>query len=99
MAEGLQKQDDRTAALEAYLQLVDLQWGQGEPETVETNLSVRRDRWVQARFDELYAAATSDERTKIDAAVAARLKVALDTKSAKPLRALLELFRQPSGGG
>ena len=92
MSEGLQKQDDRLAVLDAYLQLVDLQYGQGEPESVETNLSVRRDRWLQARFDELYAAATSDERSKIDVAIATRLKTATDAKTTKALRKFLGYF-------
>ena len=92
LADGLQKSGDRLAAVDAYLKLADLQWGQGEPESVEPNLSVRRDRWVEARMDAIYASANPTDRSKIDAELSARLKTVLAGKNDKELRAYANYF-------
>ena len=92
LSEGLDKSGDRLGSLEAYLKLIDLSSGQADTEVVSNLLSVRRDRWVRARLDRLYAAATGDERTKFDAAVSERLSKALAAKQAKDLRRFLAFF-------
>lgn len=92
LAQGLGKTGDRLGALDAYLKLVDLPAGRGEPEVIGNDLSVRRDRWIRARIDELYASAANDERTKFDAAVADRLSKALAAKQPKDLRKFVAVF-------
>jgi tetratricopeptide (TPR) repeat protein len=92
LADGLQKSGDRLAAVDAYLKLADLKWGQGEPESVEPNLSVRRDRWVEARMESLYLRAPPADRSKIDAELADRLKAVVAGKNDKELRAFASYF-------
>jgi outer membrane protein assembly factor BamB len=92
LADGLQKSGDRLAAVDAYLKLADLQWGQGEPESVEPNLSVRRDRWVEARMEAIYTSANPADRSKIDAELSERLKTVLAGKNDKELRAYANYF-------
>ena len=92
LAVGLGKTGDRLVPLDAYLKLIDLPGGQTEPEVVSSVLSVRRDRWVQARLAQLYASATSEERAKFDAAINDRLNKALAAKEARPLRKFLASF-------
>ncbi|HEX3999574.1 MAG TPA: PQQ-binding-like beta-propeller repeat protein [Pirellulales bacterium] len=95
LAEGLQKSkgsDDRLAAVDAYLKLADLKWGQSEPESIEPNLSVRRDRWVEARMESLYSTAPAADRAKIDAILAARVKAIVAGKNDADLRAYDHYF-------
>jgi outer membrane protein assembly factor BamB/tetratricopeptide (TPR) repeat protein len=92
LAQGLGQTGDRLGALDAYLKLIDLPWGQGEPEVVSNVLSVRRDRWIRARVDQLYASAASEERAKFDAAVSERLNAALAAKQPKDLRRFVAHF-------
>ena len=93
LADGLQKSGDRLAAVDAYLKLADLQWGQGEPESVEPNLSVRRDRWVEARMEAIYY--LGDVRPtarKSTPNCRQRLKTVLAGKNDKELRAYANYF-------
>jgi outer membrane protein assembly factor BamB len=92
LADGLQNSDDKLAAVDAYLRLADLKWGQGEPESTEPNLSVRRDRWVEARLASLYASASASERSKIDDLLSQRIKGLVATKNEKDLRAFISYF-------
>ncbi len=92
IAVGLQKQGDRIGAFLAYLKLADLQSGQGEPELIEPSLTARRDRWIQARVGELYAAAPSDVKAKIDAIVAVRWQAARAADSLQALRRFVSYF-------
>ncbi len=92
LSQGLDKAGDRLGSLDAYLKLIDLSSVQSDPEVVNNQLSVRRDRWVRARLERLYSAASGDERTKFDAAVTERLSKALGAKQAKELRRFLAFF-------
>lgn len=96
LAEGLQKSGDRLAAVDAYLKLADLKWGQGDPEPIEPNLSVRRDHWVEARLESLYSEAASDhqssDRAKIDALLSDRVKDVVADKNDKELRDYISYF-------
>ncbi len=92
LAEGLRKTGAKLPALETYLKLVDMPGAQSELEAVGNSLSVRRDRWVQARLQEIYAASTSDDRAKFDSAVGTRLQAALATKEVRDLRRFLGYF-------
>ena len=92
LADGLQKSGGGLAAVDAYLKLADLKWGQSEPESVQPNLSVRRDRWVEARMEAIYASATAPDRSKIDAELSERLKTVLAGKNDKELRAYANYF-------
>ncbi len=82
LGDGRLKTGDKLGALEAYLNLADLPWDPSEPETVEPNLSVRRDSWVQARLQALYAVATPEERSKVDAALTERVGKAVASSNA-----------------
>ncbi len=92
LAEGFRKTGAKLPALEAYLKLVDLPGSQSDLEAVGSSLSVRRDRWVQARLQELYLGANPDDRAKFDSAVKERLQAALAAKEAKDLRRFLSFF-------
>jgi outer membrane protein assembly factor BamB len=92
LAKGLQKSGDRLAAVDAYLKLADLKGGQAEPESVEPNLSVRRDRWVEARLESLYTEAPAADRAKIDDELSSRVKGIVAAKNDKELRAYINYF-------
>ena len=92
LSQGLDKAGDRLGSLDAYLKLIDLSSVLSDPEVVSNQLSVRRDRWVRARLEQLYLGTSGDERTKFDAAVANRLSKALAAKQAKELRRYLAFF-------
>ena len=92
LAEGLQKSNDRLSAVDAYLKLADLKWGQDELEAIEPNLSVRRDRWVEARMASLYTNAPPDDRAKIDAELSKRVKATIAGKNDRDLRAYASYF-------
>jgi tetratricopeptide (TPR) repeat protein/outer membrane protein assembly factor BamB len=99
LAEGLQKSGDRLAAVDAYLKLADLELanpdrGQSEPESVEPNLSVRRDRWVEARMESLYGdkGTSPEDRTKIDDVLSQRVKSVAAGKNEKDLRSYVSYF-------
>ena len=97
LAAGLQKSGDRMAAVAAYLKLADMKGSTG-PETVEPDLAVRRDCWVEARLASLYAdkETTPDERAKIDGQLSARLRGILagknDKDNERELRAFASYF-------
>ncbi|HEY2840619.1 MAG TPA: PQQ-binding-like beta-propeller repeat protein [Pirellulales bacterium] len=92
LAAGLQAAGEEFAAFEAYMQLVDAETQRSELERVDHVLSVRKDRWVQARLRGLIEAASPEERAKMETAVAARLATANDAAGVAPLRHFLDFF-------
>ncbi|MCC7084341.1 MAG: PQQ-binding-like beta-propeller repeat protein [Pirellulales bacterium] len=93
VAAGLQQQGHTVAALEAYLKLAQLPTPpDDELDGVEADRSVRRDRWIRAKLNELIAAASTDERTKVDAAIDAQLQAAIAEQGVRPLRQFLGYF-------
>ncbi len=77
LAEGFRKSGDRPEAFRTYLKLVDFKTSQSEPEKVRPELSVRRDRWLEARLDDLYTLANPEERAKFDEEILHRRDAAL----------------------
>jgi len=92
LAAGLQTAGEEFAAFEAYMRLVDAETQRTELDRVDHVLSVRRDRWVQARLKGLLDSAAGDERTRMDASIAARLTAANDAAGVASLRQFLDFF-------
>ncbi len=74
---GLQRAGEFWPAFETYLKLLEVTAAPSELERIDASLSVRRDRWVQARLAELRVAADEQARQQIDRAIEARLAAAL----------------------
>ena len=99
LAMGLHASGQLREALDAYARLVDLVLREGErmPSWWEDTLaagpgwSVRLDRWLQSRFEELGAAGDDSVRTAIGQLVQARLQPAL-AGSREDLRRFLAIF-------
>ncbi|MSR59868.1 MAG: hypothetical protein EXS05_19890 [Planctomycetaceae bacterium] len=87
-ATGLQRSGETQAAFEALLRFADPSVSDREQERVDATLTVRRDRLVRSRADQLYAAATPAVRERLDAAwreQSARLRAAHDPAAARRL--------------
>jgi outer membrane protein assembly factor BamB len=99
MALGLQKLGERMPSLEYYLKMCQ----SGEPsknlETVAAGeLAVRRDRFVRAQIAELRAAATSEERRKMDERIEAHLADLGGPAELAALRHFLSYFGDHDSG-
>jgi len=92
MGVGLQSAGEFTAALESYLELIDLDQDHRGMERVERSLVIRRDRWIRGQLAALRGAATSEMRAEIDRAVQTRLKAAVEEEDAAALARFLEYF-------
>jgi len=92
LAAGLQAAGEEFPAFDAYMRLVDAETQRSELERVDHVLSVRKDRWVQARLRGLMEAAAPTERAKMEAAIAARLSTANEAPGVAPLRQFLDYF-------
>jgi outer membrane protein assembly factor BamB len=79
-------------AFAAYSRMAQLEGGADDLERVDHALSVRRDRWVQARLRELSETATASERNEMDREVAARLERAVQAAGSAPLRNFLAFY-------
>lgn len=97
-AEGLRQMGESQAAFEHYLQLASLNWSDQALEQVAPDHAVRRDRWIQARVNELYQAVSEDERQRMDAAIARYLDEALTAEGATALRRYVRYFGSEAGG-
>lgn len=91
MATGLHRAGEPRAALEHYLKLIDLDGERLGMEAVTQSLSVRRDRWIQARLEALRREAAGD-LAAIDAPIEARLNEALQAGKAHAERRFLAYF-------
>lgn len=92
MAVGLQKSGQLVPAFEAYLKMADLAAEPGSPERVDSGLSVRRDRWVQARLADLQAAAGPEEKQQIDAVLRRTLDRCVEAKDHNQLKNFVLYF-------
>ena len=97
-AEGLRQMGESQAAFEHYLQLASLNWSEQTLEQLSPDHAVRRDRWIQARVNELYQAVSADDREKMDAAIARYLDEALQAKGPASLRRYVRYFGSEAGG-
>ena len=92
VATGLQAAGEHLAAFKTYMQFAALDGPSDELERVDHALSVRRDRWVQARLAALREVANPQERAEMDKAILARLQAARASEGPAALRNFLGYF-------
>jgi len=100
MAAGWQKEGETAKAFDAYLKLARLKGelmesggaAEMDVESVERHLNVRIDRWLQARFGELLAAASADEREQIEKTIRERYDAAMASGETSALRKFVRHF-------
>jgi len=92
VATGLQTANENLAAFKTYMEFAAIDGPNDELERVDHALSVRRDRWVQARLAALRQAAKPEERAEMDKAIVARLQVARASEGPAALRSFLGYF-------
>jgi hypothetical protein len=92
VATGLQAAGEHLAAFKTYMQFAALDGANDELERVDHALSVRRDRWVQARLAALREVANAAERVEMDNAILARLQAARASEGPAALRSFLGYF-------
>jgi outer membrane protein assembly factor BamB len=96
VADGLRETGETMRSFESYLKLVDLESTPAEGadalERVDENLSVRRDRWIQAQLSNLRSLASDEERRQMDAAIDDRLAQFDQDSSTEQLRKGLSYF-------
>ena len=106
LAAGLQENGEILAAFDTYMVLIeaitlslDLELDTGQPlQTVEDDLQVRRDRWIQVKLEGLRAVASEDQRKHIDSVILERYAKAVESGRPRSLRQYLSYFgRHPSG--
>lgn len=89
---GLQQAREFWPAFETYLKLLEVTAAPSELERMDASLSVRRDRWVQARLAELRLAADEQAQQQIDSAIGARLAAALAATETDALARFVRYF-------
>jgi hypothetical protein len=97
---GLTQMGQTWEAFQAIMELADfeltgastLNRAAGGLEYIDRDLSVRTDRWLQGRVQELLKAADSDTKTRMGAEIELRLKRVLEAKNPNQLRVYLNLF-------
>jgi outer membrane protein assembly factor BamB len=92
VASGLQQVGEMVPAFDTYLKIISADSGGEELERVDQTLSVRRDRWVQARLKSLRESAKPDELARIEKILRERLQVAIDAKELDALRTFVDYF-------
>jgi outer membrane protein assembly factor BamB/predicted negative regulator of RcsB-dependent stress response len=91
-ATGWQSLGDATAAFAAYMRIAALDDKLDDLERVDHALSVRRDRWVQARLKGLIDAASPAERAEMERTIRERYEAATRVAGATALRKFLAYF-------
>lgn len=92
VALGLHTTGERSAAFETYLSFLDPEVGPPELERIEGPWSVRRDRWVQGRFAELFSQVDPQQRSVMDAKVDEFLQKALEANGTVELTRFVDHF-------
>lgn len=97
--EGLQKSGDRAGAFAAYARLAGLDIVERPDsaayhalERIDQQLRVRADRWVQARMNEVYAAASEAERANLAQIIEQELSQLPATPSPDQLQRVIDYF-------
>lgn len=92
MVDGWQELGDTRQSYEACLALIDQHWDDRQLQKIDANLSVRGDRWIRARFEQLRSKASPEDLKWLDAEVAQRLQAATDSSKPELLRQFLRYF-------
>ena len=92
VAAGWQTAGDIPSAFAAYMRIAALDDKTDELERVDHALSVRRDRWVQARLKGLVDAASPAERANMERTIHEQLDAATQVAGAMALRKFLAYF-------
>ncbi|HVU86931.1 MAG TPA: PQQ-binding-like beta-propeller repeat protein [Pirellulales bacterium] len=92
VAVGWQKAGNVPAAFDAYMNIASLGANANDLERVDHVLSVRRDRWVQARLKELLEAASPADRAAMEKTIEERLATAVQAAGPIPLRTFLTYY-------
>ena len=98
MATGLQEAGEWQAALDRYLELIDLDRDHRGMHPVTKDHSVRLDRWIRAQFAALRREA-KDATEAIDGRIEARLQAVLQAAGTDALRQFLDYFGDTQSGG
>ncbi len=91
-AAGLLKVGEIAAASDSLLALADMDFSSPDPEPIDGDYAVRRERWLQGQFAGLFASAKPDDLGKIQKAVQTRLEQALAADGAEEKAKLLRRF-------
>jgi tetratricopeptide (TPR) repeat protein len=96
LAAGLQQAGERQAAFDVYLKLAAADAGTAPLLRLSEDLSVRRDRWVQAQLGELYAQASAADKAEFDRKLERQWEELRASEDADRVRAFLtQIGRQP----
>jgi hypothetical protein len=91
-AAGLQQVGEHEAAFESFLKLARAETGEPQLERLSASLSVRSDRWVRPRIQELYEAAKPAQQAAMTDAIRRQLDAALEADDPGELRKFLNCF-------
>jgi outer membrane protein assembly factor BamB len=94
---GLDKLEKRLAAWNAYLRLADFTADQPEHLRIDSDYTVRSDRWIRGRLGALWSKATSEEQEAIASQLAARRLRLKDPGTAAELQNYLSYFDELPG--
>jgi outer membrane protein assembly factor BamB len=92
LAQGLDQAGESLAAFDAYLKLTELPSSADMLEKVDPTLTVRQDRWLQARLPHLRAAADAEQQADMDRRIAERYAKAQSAKDPAALRQFISYF-------
>jgi outer membrane protein assembly factor BamB len=89
---GLDKLGKRLEAWDAYLRLADFTAEQPEHLRIDSDYSVRSDRWIRGRLAAMWSNATSEEQAAITSQLAARRSNVKDPETTAEMRHYLAHF-------
>lgn len=92
IAQGYERAGDFRAALDHYQKLIELDHSNHDLDAVDAALSVRRDRWIQARLAGLRDAGSETMREAVDQFALARWKAAQAEGTTDSLQRFLAYF-------
>jgi outer membrane protein assembly factor BamB/tetratricopeptide (TPR) repeat protein len=90
--EALAKAGKRRGAFESYLRLADLASSAEQPIRATADVSVRRERWVKARIDELLAGADEADRKAMREEADRRREATIASRDLEKMRQFLRYF-------
>ena len=97
-ADSLLKIGEKKQAFQEYLKLTNSQFVDNSFEQIGGNLSVRRDRWVTTRINELLQSANDVERAEMDKEILARFETITKATNKNSLSSLISFFNlHPQG--